>query len=58
MWLDRYVSLMCKLSAVIKYRQSQYTAFDNFKKQWAPFLQYCSQEKQDFVKLPLILEML
>lgn len=59
-WLDkaRFIFLMGKLSVVVKYRQGHYIAFDLFKKWWAPFFQYYSQETRDFVKISHTLDML
>lgn len=54
----RYISLMGKLTAMVWYKQGHDKVFALFKEQWAPFFQYCCQEKWDFIKLVRILDLL
>lgn len=43
LWEVRYMLLMCKVSALIKYRKGHFATIFQFKKQWVEFYQYYSK---------------
>lgn len=59
-WLAkvRFMSLMCKLSALSKYRQEHVQTLVHFKRQWSAFYHYYSKVKSDFVLSAHVLELL
>lgn len=51
----RFILLMSKLTALVKFRQGNLSAITKFKQQWAPFLRYDCNELQDYLQIGQLL---